>query len=168
MYMLQITCFGVCLLAGCCERVFLFHGEDSPIIHHCCPPWTSSLFMLLLLFENAECSCYLSCRFVLFLKPNNCLFRLHGEILLLHDVGLQQQLPKPLRINSRTFTCFNWCRNNDGIVHICPWNCLWSNCLWSNYNTNSWKWWDIFLILKKMKTKRLSNHMSQHFNHNRT
>ncbi len=28
-------------LAGCCERVFLYHGEDSLIIHHCCPLWTS-------------------------------------------------------------------------------------------------------------------------------
>ncbi len=31
----------VLLLAGCCERGSLYHGEDSPIIHHCCPPWTS-------------------------------------------------------------------------------------------------------------------------------
>ncbi len=34
----------VLLLAGCCERVFLYHREDSPIIHHCCPPWTSRPF----------------------------------------------------------------------------------------------------------------------------
>ncbi len=31
----------VLLLAGCYERVFLYHGEDSQIIHHFCPPWTS-------------------------------------------------------------------------------------------------------------------------------
>ncbi len=29
---------------GCCERVFLYHGEDLPIIEHCCPPWTSRPF----------------------------------------------------------------------------------------------------------------------------
>ncbi len=34
----------VLLLAGCWERVFLYHGEDPPIIHHCCPPWTSMPF----------------------------------------------------------------------------------------------------------------------------
>ncbi len=28
----------VLLLDGCCERVFLYHGEDPPVIHHCCPP----------------------------------------------------------------------------------------------------------------------------------
>ncbi len=27
---------------------FLYHGEDSPIIHHCCPPWTSRPFFMLL------------------------------------------------------------------------------------------------------------------------
>ncbi len=26
-------------LAECCERVFLYHREDPPIIQHCCPPW---------------------------------------------------------------------------------------------------------------------------------
>ncbi len=31
-----------------------------------------------------------------------------------------------------------------------------------------WKCWDVFLNLNKMKTKRLSNHMSQYFIHNRT
>ncbi len=31
-------------LAGCCERVFLYHGENPSIIHHCCPPWTSRPF----------------------------------------------------------------------------------------------------------------------------
>ncbi len=30
------------------------------------------------------------------------------------------------------------------------------------------KCWDVFLNLNKMKTKRLSNHMSQYFIHNRT
>ncbi len=34
----------VLLLDGCCERVFLYHGEDPPIIHHCCPPWISRPF----------------------------------------------------------------------------------------------------------------------------
>ncbi len=34
----------------------------------------------------------LSDGFVLFLKPNNFLFHLYGEILWLHDVGLEQQL----------------------------------------------------------------------------
>ncbi len=31
-------------LAGCCERVFLYHGEDPPFIYHCCPLWTSRAF----------------------------------------------------------------------------------------------------------------------------
>ncbi len=46
----------------------------------------------------------LSDGFVLFLKPNNCLFHLYGEIFWLHDVGSQQQLPNAngtLGINSR-------------------------------------------------------------------
>ncbi len=30
------------------------------------------------------------------------------------------------------------------------------------------KCWDVFLNLNKMKTKRISNHMSQYFIHNRT
>ncbi len=49
----------------------------------------------------------LSDGFVLFLKPNNCLFHLYGEILWPHDVGLQQLLNAngTLRINSRPFTC---------------------------------------------------------------
>ncbi len=34
----------------------------------------------------------LSDGFVLFLKPNNFLFHLYGEILWLHDVGSEQQL----------------------------------------------------------------------------
>ncbi len=36
-------------------------------------------------FDYYECSCYLSDGFVLFLKPNNCLFHLYGDILWLHD-----------------------------------------------------------------------------------
>ncbi len=51
----------------------------------------------------------LSLLFIYFyLKPNNCLFHLHVEILWLHDVGSKQQLPNAngtLRIISRTFTC---------------------------------------------------------------
>ncbi len=39
---LTVTC--LLHLAGCCESVFLYHGEDPPIIHHCCPPWTSVPF----------------------------------------------------------------------------------------------------------------------------
>ncbi len=31
-------------LAGCCERVFLYHGVDPLIIYHCCPPWASRPF----------------------------------------------------------------------------------------------------------------------------
>ncbi len=34
----------VLLFAGCCERVFIYHGEDSLIILLCCPLWTSSPF----------------------------------------------------------------------------------------------------------------------------
>ncbi len=32
------------LLDGCCERGFLYHGDGSPTIHHCCPLWTSRPF----------------------------------------------------------------------------------------------------------------------------
>ncbi len=42
-----------------CERVFLSHGEDSPIIHHCCPPWTSRPFYVAELssvFFFSECT----------------------------------------------------------------------------------------------------------------
>ncbi len=45
----SLACRHVCLLesvlllAGCCERVFLYHGQDS-LNHHCCPPWTSRPF----------------------------------------------------------------------------------------------------------------------------
>ncbi len=45
---------------------------------------------------------------VLFLKPNNRLFLLYGELLWPHYVGSQQQLPNAngtLNINSRPFTC---------------------------------------------------------------
>ncbi len=34
----------VLLLVECCERVVLYHGEDSLIIHHSCSPWTSRPF----------------------------------------------------------------------------------------------------------------------------
>ncbi len=37
----------VLLLAGCCKRGFLYHGEDPLIIHHCCPLWPSRSFVLL-------------------------------------------------------------------------------------------------------------------------
>ncbi len=112
----------VLLLAGCCERVFLYHEEDPPIIHHCCSLWTSRPFYVAELisafffyqnepncwFGQFECSCDLSNGFVLFLKSNNCLFHLHGEVIWLHDVRSQQQLPHAndtLRINPRPFTC---------------------------------------------------------------
>ncbi len=55
-----------------------------------------------------ECCCYLSDVFVLILKPKNHLFHLHAELLWLHDMGSQQQLPNAngkLGINSRPFTC---------------------------------------------------------------
>ncbi len=64
--------------------------------------------------------------FVLFLKPNNCLFHLYGELLWLHDVGSQQQLHTKNQL--QTFYLLNWCRNNKGIAHICPWNGFWANC----------------------------------------
>ncbi len=28
----------------------------------------------------------------------------------------------------QTFYLLNWCRNNEGIAHICPWNGFWVNC----------------------------------------
>ncbi len=93
----------VLLLAGCCERVFLHHGEDSPIIHHCCPPWTSRPFYVSELNVSScaffysqnvpNCLIWPLLMFLLslsdgdlFLKPNNHLFLLYGEILWPHDV----------------------------------------------------------------------------------
>ncbi len=99
----------VLLLAGCCERVFLYHGVDSPVIHHCYPTWTSRPFHVAELtsafFFFSECSCYLCNGFVLFLKPNNCFT---WSAPLTAWCGSQQQLPNAngtLRINSRTCTC---------------------------------------------------------------
>ncbi len=126
-------------------KVFFFHhGEDPPIIHHCCPPWTSRPFYVAELtsvfffsqnvpncwFGHSSCSCYLSDGFVLFLKPNNCLFHLHGELLWPNDVGSEQQLPNAngkLRINSRPFTCLIYVEITR-IAHACPWNSFWVNC----------------------------------------
>ncbi len=57
----------VILLAGCCERVFLYHREDSPIIHHRCPPWTSrpfyvaeltsAFFFFLRMYQTVDLAC---------------------------------------------------------------------------------------------------------------
>ncbi len=83
----------VLLLAGCCERVFLYHGEDSRIIHHCCPPWTSRPFYVAKL-TSVFCFSHnvpnidlatpnvlaVSLMDLLFLKTNNCLFHLYGEM----------------------------------------------------------------------------------------
>ncbi len=102
----------VLLLAGCCERGLLYHGEDPPIIHHCCPLWTSRPFYVAELtsafffsqnvpncwFGHSECSCYLSDGFVLFLKPNNHLFHLHALqssfdcMIWVHSNSFQMQM----------------------------------------------------------------------------
>ncbi len=61
----------------------------------------------------SECTklfiCYLSDYFVLILKPNNCLFHLHRELLWPHDVSSEQQF-------------------NESIANDCPWNSFWDNC----------------------------------------
>ncbi len=109
----------VLLLAGCCERVFLYHEEDHPPLLFsvdvqaflCC--WAHQCVLFYqnepnCWFGQFECSCNLSNGFVLFLKSNNCLFHLHGEVIWPHDVHSQQQLPHAndtLRINPRPFTC---------------------------------------------------------------
>ncbi len=70
----------------------------------------------------------ISLMFFFFFKPNTCLFLLQGDLLWPHDVGSEQQLPNAngtLRINSKTF---NWCKNNEGIAHVGPWNSFWVNC----------------------------------------
>ncbi len=105
----------VLLLAGCCERVFLYHGENSQIIHHCCPPWTSRPFyvtelkcVLFRMHQTVDLPLLmflLSLWWICFVfEAYNCLFRLYVELPWLHDVGSQQQLPNAngtLRINSR-------------------------------------------------------------------
>lgn len=35
---------GACASLGCCEGVFLNHGKDPAIIHHCCLLCTARLF----------------------------------------------------------------------------------------------------------------------------
>ncbi len=97
----SLDCRHVCLLesalllAGCCERVFLHHGEDPPIIItvvFCGRPGVS------MFLSSSVCSCFLrmnrtvdlapnvpalslSDGSVLFLKPNNPLFLLYEEII---------------------------------------------------------------------------------------
>ncbi len=160
-------------LAGCCERVFLYHGENSPIkkpgkekpFHNIQPneehspgcrhvivkvrfrcwfsQWTSRPFYVAELtnafFFSSECTklliwpllMFLLSLWWIFLKPNNCLFHLHGKLLRPHDVGSHQQLPNAngtLRINSKPFTCLTDVEINEGIAHICPWNSFLVNC----------------------------------------
>ncbi len=55
-----------------------------------------------------------------FLKPNNCLFHLYGELLWPHDVGSQQQLPNA----NGTLKGMK----NERIAHFYPWNGFWVNC----------------------------------------
>ncbi len=43
-----------------------------------------------------------------------------------------------------------------------------THTLIKTFKDEFWKCWDVFLNLNKMKTKRISNHMSQYFIHNRT
>ncbi len=90
----------VLILAGCCERVFLYHGEDPPIIHHWCPLWMSRPFYVAELtsafFFFSECTRLLIWPLLIFLlslwwicfvfEANNRLFHLYGQILWLHDV----------------------------------------------------------------------------------
>ncbi len=103
-------------------RVFLYHGEDSPIIHHSCPPRTSRPFYVAEL-TSAFCIFLRMKQTVDLATPNvpaislmdlfcfwsrTIVFHLYREILWPHDVGSQQQLPNAndtLRISSRPFTC---------------------------------------------------------------
>ncbi len=109
----------VLLLAGCCERVFLHHGEDSPIIHHCCHPWTSRSFYVAELTSSV------------FFSQNvpNCWFG-HSECSSYLSDGSEQQLPNANGALKSTPELYllNWCRNNEGIAHGCPWNSFWVNC----------------------------------------
>ncbi len=95
-------------LAGCCERVFLYHGEDSPIIHHCCPLWMSKSFyvaeltsaffffseytkLLIWPFLMILLSLWWICFVCFWSLTIVCLTCMESSFP--HDVGSQQQLP---------------------------------------------------------------------------
>ncbi len=71
----------------------------------------------------------------LFLKPNNCLFHLYGEILLTAWCGFTAKASKckcytynQLQNFENSRTLLNWCRDNKRIAYICPWKSFWVNC----------------------------------------
>ncbi len=126
----------VLLLAGCCERVFLYHGEVPLIIHHCCPLWTSRPFYVaeltsvpfsLGMYQTVDLAtsnvpaislmdlfCFWSLKIVCF----TCMETSFDHMTWVHSFQMQMAHLK----SNQTFYLLNWCRNNKGIAHNCPWN----------------------------------------------
>ncbi len=118
----------VLLLAGCCERVFLYHGEDSPIIHHCCPSvdvqavlcfWAHQCVLFfsectkLLIWPLIMFFCLSLMDLVFVLKPNNvCFTCMERSFDMMWAHATASDANGTLRINCRPFTLINWCRNN--------------------------------------------------------
>ncbi len=129
-------------LARCCERVFLYHGEDLPIVHHCCPPWTSRPFYVAeltsALFFSSELTKLLA-------TPNvpaislmdlfcfwifTCMENSFDRMMWVHSNSFQMQWHNQLQ----TFYLLSWCRNNKRITqHLSTKQILsqLSNYLWS-------------------------------------
>ncbi len=98
------------LLAGCCERDFLYHGEDPPIIHRGCLPWTSrpfyvaehtSAFFFLRMYQTVDLTtmnvpaislmgsfCFWSPTIVCF----TCMERSFNGMMCVHSNSFQMQL----------------------------------------------------------------------------
>ncbi len=119
----------VLLLAGCCERVLLYHGEDPLIIHHCCPLWTSRhLYVTELTSGFFFLRIYQTCWFGISLRDLfsfwsltivsfTCMERSFDRMMWVHSNSLQMQMAQ-----LQTFYMLIWCRNNKIIVHAYPWN----------------------------------------------
>ncbi len=140
------------LLDGCCERGFLYHGEGSPTIHHCCPLWTSRpfcvaelsafFFFFLRMYQTVDLATPnvpaislmdLFCFWSLTITCFTSMERSFDRMMRVHSNSLHIQMT---HLESTPDLLPAWCRNNERIAHTCPWNCfcqlsnLWSN-LWS-------------------------------------
>ncbi len=125
----------VLLLAGCCERVFLHHGEDSPIITTVVLRGRPGLSMFL---SSPVRSSFLRMYQTVDLAPNAPALSLMDlfcfwSLTIICFSCMERSFDRMMWFTATaskcksTFTC-SWCRNNEGIAHICPWNSFWVNC----------------------------------------